>query len=948
MATTHWVRSYVSSTATDGLRPSYRKDGGTHLVTLNGAAPLSKMPPPATERRSVRLYNGQFMDHEWAVYPDWESDRLAARAYVPAQHGVWAQQTHRDWAFQWNAQLEVPNYAPYRLLPAQREDLRATLTEALDWSSQIGRVYPAYFIFRPRGAVHNMAAHFPTRDDLNAFVWDVRREVLAAYGYISAVLARDSGWRSRAWYGTFVTDVDRLGLLTGPKRGILLRPAELSEARVRTLLDHGVPVHYHWPDGTPPSDIDVGYAPAALGAVDFDAERKAQADAALRERKRERNARRAEATATGVRKGKKRWYTQAHAGARLVSTTAGIAKNLLKEHPGDDSRSTPEGDVTVVQLWLERDDDSGDSDGEGLPLFPWEEPELRHADDGADELLEQQLVTGAPEKRASPVPGPEDRRDDTPLGDVTAAAASGGAPVAVTAAREERRGRSPAAAPLPGSSRRRRSDSGDRQGDEGWSPKVRRSDEGWTTWRRHSADARRSRSRGSSHVWPVRPRTPTPPIAQDEAAEATDTATEYEKSEATTTSALRELLSNTSAVELVSQLDEQSARDVLAALMAKAGGEVTPSEAGASGATTAPRDVPASPAKGTRPVPVVKPPRPQPDRSLLSRVSVELGERLASAVDETCLSTRMGEAGYERAAAAQREVAAAWIRRVMDWNGVPVTATPPVYRGSTNGAPPAEGPAVGMRLSWDSRTAMRVLLWTAEDGRLSMTDVLNRCYTLGCPLHMWTPFFTQEPGRRPPLYRIIPALPHEPDADLTREAIEQYERNVVEVFNRPHSRAAMHRGGLLWRIAMEWAPRTLVEELWQPVDPAVGPIQSDPAYGWTYTLTRNEEDALLGVTRRSGQIWPPLEFWERYARWHGQWTEGNESWFVQRVRDMRGQGRTFQARNKQKWRSGLHLLSEVMMADPTTAGRAAEADDVLGTVESEFPLAFEGVDLTRV
>ncbi|KAJ6561253.1 hypothetical protein DFH09DRAFT_1083213 [Mycena vulgaris] len=244
-----------------------------------------------------------------------------------------------------------------------------------------------------------------------------------------------------------------------------------------------------------------------------------------------------------------------------------------------------------------------------------------------------------------------------------------------------------------------------------------------------------------------------------------------------------------------------------------------------------------------------------------------------------------------------------------------------------------------MRISWDPRTEMRARLWICDEEVLSVQDILDRAYTLGCPLRIWMPAAMHRPAD-PPCYRLIPKLPHAVHKPLSAQTLALYEANVEEIFARLHTRAALLE---------EWAPRQSVDNLWQPGYAAEGSTTFDPNVdGFRFCLTQNEIDTLLGCTQSGSQIWPPLEFFERYDMWPGQWTQGNETWFAARVHDIRMRHDRGLTRTKSKWRSQLPLFSHEKMQDIRTPGRAPEAKSLIAKIKADFPKAFEGIHLTPV
>ncbi|KAJ7447859.1 hypothetical protein B0H11DRAFT_2248034 [Mycena galericulata] len=1007
------------------------------------------------------------MHGDYAVWPDRETGNRPIRPFIPAQDGCWAQNTHRDWAFQWNAQLVVPEVVPYRFTPEQRSNIRATIDEAVAWGAQVQRVYASHgYQMPPAPDVAALSRMYKDRPAFNAAVWDVRRAVLSLYAYVSCFLRHDPRWREKSWSGMFVRDIDKLGLLTGPVRGIFLGASQLNERTVRQWMDLGVPVHYAWPATPPPPHVDASYAPERIGAYNLAERIEEQHRAALTRRSRERRANRAEAATSGVQKKKKKWLQQAERDGPVKGITAPEGKKLAEDHPVDMSRSRPDQDVATILLWWDLDDDSDDdmapyttpsalppSNATGPAGTPaeWPTPGEAYTASNPTASTDERMDVDASDVLPSAPPAPEVTRllvddmededaislgDDTDMPDADPGVDSPtevDAVLPATSFAERMSEEGNTAVPTPTFAERvpelvrsaplHRSSSPPRlpramrgQGREAGSlePRGRRPlrHDPYATARnrRRSFDDDRRNEPSADKSWPVRPRTPSPPThpatpppqlatpagsAAQGAASATVPAATMDAPAAV--SLLDPAAMHTfNAAQLIAALVTPDTRDLLiAALKAERDGvslaevamghlQTNPTAAGPANsseatplpsapAPTATRGSPSAetPAPST---PVITAPttsavpgpaqqtsrrakperssRPVPDRALVSRIALTLAERFGlPAADDRTLAARLGQPDREHYAAAQREAAADWMVRALAWNEVPVDGTMALSSGLVNANTPAAAPRQDIRLTWDARTEVRARIWACRDGGLSMSDILSRAFRAGCRLEAFTPMTElQWRMRQQPHFRSIPPLPQPKGASIQVAALQEYLHNVEEVLSRPHARAAFFEGGLLWRIAVEWGPRWQVERLWQGVEPTEGRTHFDPAIGGVaYCLSQNEVDALRGVTQAGMSLWPPLEFWHRYDRWLGEWTPGNESWFVQRALCIRhGSELKTLARSASTWRSRVRQVNIEAMQREDTAGRCAEAEYILQMMDEEFPLALADIDMSRV
>ncbi|KAJ7446167.1 hypothetical protein B0H11DRAFT_2248995 [Mycena galericulata] len=1040
-----WLASYRTPTGT-ALDPQYALDGSTKLVVLNSSPPLPRRPLAPENRGALRQFNGQMMHGDFAVWPDRETGNRPIRPFIPAQDGCWAQNTHRDWAFQWNAQLVVPEVAPYRFTAEQRTSIGATIQEAVAWGAEVQRVYASHGYQMPAAPdVTALSRMYKDRPTFNAAVWDVRRAVLSLYAYVSCCLRHDPRWREKHWAGTFVGDIDKLGLLTRPVRGIFLGASQLNERTVRQWMDLGVPVHYAWPAGTPPPHVDTSYAPDRIGAYNLAERIEEQHRAALARRGHERKANRAEAVTSGVQKRKKKWLKQAVKDGAVQTITAPEGKRLAEEHPVDMSRSRPDQDVATVLLWRDVDDSSDDemppyaatstpssSNEAGATGVPtgWPTPSEAYTA-SAQTADTNALMSGgandaplaAPTRQTDMLAEAMNDEDALSLGDDTdmpdadpdldaSAAVDAAMPdssfaermleddeaVVLTPTFAERMPEPVRSQPLHRSSspprlpRAMRGPSRDAGSLEPRGRRPMRHDPyAAARERRRSLDDDRRNEPSADRSWPVRPRTPslprrpaTPPPQVSAPADTVPHAAPSATAPAPALDAIAAVsmldpnaMHTFNAAQLIAALVTPDTRDLLiAALKAERDGlslaEVamghpqphpTIAQTGTSSteAPTTPAPTPVAPTASNDPTPAKstgrnakpeRPPRPTPDRALVSRIALSLAERFGlPTADDHTLAARLGDPDREQYAAAQRDAAADWMTRALSWNDVPVDGTMALSSGLLNANTRAAAPPVDTRLTWDARTEVRARIWVCKDGRLSMADILTRAFRAGCRLQAFTPMTELEwRMRQQPHFRSIPPLPQTKGTSIQVAALQEYLHNVEEVLSRPHARAALLEGGLLWRIAIEWGPRWQVERLLQHAEPTEGHTYFDPAVGGVaYCLSQNEVDALRGLTQAGMSLWPPLEFWHRYDRWLGEWTPGNESWFVQRALCIRhGSELKTLARSSTVWRSRVRQLNIEVMQSNEAAGRCAEAEFILQTMDEEFPLALADIDMSRV
>ncbi|KAJ6469060.1 hypothetical protein C8R47DRAFT_1223157 [Mycena vitilis] len=351
------------------IKPCFRVDGDYMFVTLNGDVPLEREPPGYSGDGITVEWQGFYRDFDWAMAPDYLRAAQPYRPYMPVADRVFLVGNDRDWVFTWNAAMETTPYSPYRFVSREATHIRAATQEVWQWANQVAKAFPGAAVHQPpMPDLSPLVRIYKERIDFNAAVWQMRRAVLQCYGFVAQALLSEVDWRTKTWVGPFVGDIDTMGLLEGPKRGVFLGVTELSEDRLRPLIAHRVPVHYRWRFRPPLGREFFAYSPIAIGAFDF-VSRQAQTRAAFeRERASKRADERNERTARSeagrpVQKAKKRWYkvTEEDPDKRIVISAA-EGKRLSELYKVDNSKSTDSGDVAIILEGVAYDDSDDDDD----------------------------------------------------------------------------------------------------------------------------------------------------------------------------------------------------------------------------------------------------------------------------------------------------------------------------------------------------------------------------------------------------------------------------------------------------------------------------------------------------------------------------------------------------------------------------------------------------------
>ncbi|KAF8177528.1 hypothetical protein K438DRAFT_2181668 [Mycena galopus ATCC 62051] len=946
-----WIATYVSPTGAI-LQPKFRIDNGIKLITLNDSRPLEKMPPPLESRLSQnRQFNGQMECWEWAAHADWATELFPTRPYIPAQGGCWNQRTHRDWVLQWNAQLELPQSVPFHFTSEQKLAIARAHVEAVNWATQVQQ--KCRFSMPPtQPPTRALEASYPTRPAFNAAVWNIRREVLDLYGYISFHLHHDARWQAHNWTGTFLADIKSFGLLAGPKRGIVFHLSHLAEETVRRYLAHDVPVHYCWPGGDPPKHVDKSFSPENLGAFDY--EKRLEEQLCATRRRRTQKEKTSGAAASNIApKQKKAWFTQETAedadmvgldeeetstnhGSYATESRAKSQPQYIQQPPMLPMKSSR--CASDLQRHDARVDDERErkrrrteGSGSGQNRQHSADDELRRhgprqagCSTASSPQPSENLAhgpSGLPPQKPIRTPALEREREKQQELEHLERECE---PEAREVERKLEKQQEPQCEP------RRESGSTGRNEDVHSELCVNVNGEDL------SDDVHRSTHSDQSSLLPG---PPVPSLVR---------------------------FSASSCVKLPADLftgvkDPRIAQEMITlALAAPNGAELmagltnksqihteTPTISTAPRVPTLPNElskvVDAESGSGSARQPVgafhplltseniapaehgadVPPPGPSPP-------AISAFEfRLSQANTSSSTSPRTPDGNL---VAAQSIAAADWIRTALRNCKLEIGTKSVLSAINPNACAPPIPSRSRFRVTWGLKTEIHARLWVCEDELLPITGVLSRAYALGCPFNIWTPISAADVRTVQPIqYPHIPALPHQRGTLISAESLVLYLRNVREVFSRPHARAAFLASSLLWRIAVEWAPRCLAEHIWEEANPKDGPVSFDSSIrGAAPCLSQNEIDTLLGMTTASVQLWPPLEFWHRYDQWTGQWSSGNGGWFVQRAIDIRTASNLKNlTRNRTVWRSRLHIRA---------ANDAHEVDDIIATMSSSFPL----------
>jgi hypothetical protein len=127
-----------------------------------------------------------------------------------------------------------------------------------------------------------------------------------------------------------------------------------------------------------------------------------------------------------------------------------------------------------------------------------------------------------------------------------------------------------------------------------------------------------------------------------------------------------------------------------------------------------------------------------------------------------------------------------------------------------------------------------------------------------------------------------------------------YMQDVIRLLKRPNARGFLERGGIIWRLALEFGGRELWEDAFK--GPSVFSVELRrgercPDIGYISEEVTQEECGILtgtvyvpgeeaGSLRMKRSLFPPVSAWEESKQWIGVWSRNNESWFQERLKKL--------------------------------------------------------------
>ncbi|KAG2030102.1 hypothetical protein BDR03DRAFT_1017516 [Suillus americanus] len=191
------------------------------------------------------------------------------------------------------------------------------------------------------------------------------------------------------------------------------------------------------------------------------------------------------------------------------------------------------------------------------------------------------------------------------------------------------------------------------------------------------------------------------------------------------------------------------------------------------------------------------------------------------------------------------------------------------------------------RLVVSKRTELRLRLWRAQYPDVPLWFFAIHCLSRGLD---WQVFVNPHhlvghlygvPAPRPTYLDAKLPLLDRTDSDV----LNKYEDRVKSFLRLPFARRVFTKGGLLWRLAVHYGPDDLfLSALSGPsTDASIHRNIDCNGTDIDDTLMEDHINLLIGLTSDNHSLWPPLNFFEIYQSWQGEWSPFWETWFMEHI-----------------------------------------------------------------
>jgi hypothetical protein len=174
---------------------------------------------------------------------------------------------------------------------------------------------------------------------------------------------------------------------------------------------------------------------------------------------------------------------------------------------------------------------------------------------------------------------------------------------------------------------------------------------------------------------------------------------------------------------------------------------------------------------------------------------------------------------------------------------------------------------------------------------------------------------------------------------------EWYDNSVRDMLRLPSSRCFCGMGSLLWRIAIQFGPDNLI------LAALSGPSCNALIHSNVERIGTNVDDmvmdahisTLLGLTNNNYNLWPPMDIFDEYMQWEGEWTASLETWFMTHITAIQNRdSRVYATRSQWKLRLGQRMTTS--SKDTIKAVTEAQAELLCYNIDWLDPRLFVALD----
>lgn len=237
------------------------------------------------------------------------------------------------------------------------------------------------------------------------------------------------------------------------------------------------------------------------------------------------------------------------------------------------------------------------------------------------------------------------------------------------------------------------------------------------------------------------------------------------------------------------------------------------------------------------------------------------------------------------------------------------------------------------RLVVSKRTEVRLRLWRAQYPDVPLWYLGVRCLSRGLD---WQVLVSA-----PRLAASIPRPAHlsdrRPPLNSNGDVFLEYHTRVRAMLNLPFARRFLSMGGILWRIALHYGPKSLfAAALSGPSTDAYVHGHVNRIGGEIDDMVTDADIALLLGTTEGFSLWPPADIFERYEKWQGEWSHEWEAWFQKRLQGIQSRDKSLFL-TRQKWIKYRRRHTVKAYNDPEQVGSEGHAARLCTQADQLYP-----------